>query len=39
MYYKFDVLGSWYVCDIFNQASENNPNEFHSTCDWKDVAM
>ena len=26
-------------CDIFKQVSENNPNEFRSTCRSKDVAM
>ena len=39
MYYKIDFLGSWCICDIFNPASENNPSEFHSTCDSKDVAI
>ena len=26
-------------CDIFKQTSENNPDDFRSTCGSKDVAM
>ena len=34
--YKFWEVGSYY--DMFKQAWENNPNEFHSTL-CSDVAM
>ena len=39
MCYKCNFLVSWYNCGIFKQASENCPNDFHSICGSKDVAM
>ena len=33
----FQKVGS--NCDIFKEALENRPNEFHSICSLKDVAI
>ena len=39
MCYKCDFLGSGNNCGIFKQASEQNSNEFRSTCGSKDIAI